>query len=119
MKGSLSPATFPEYTESYAEAQAMVIRVRAQGGIFAIAHPNFPIGSWQWGLQHANAVEAWCREWRKIPPMKLEQLDERWRTRQDGKFVYSIALAAATQGFSANSQSTLFWDLELVRGFPF
>lgn len=111
-----APATFPEYTESYAKAQAMVIRVQAQGGIFAIAHPNFPIGSWQWGLQYANAVEAWCRGWRSIPPMNLEQLDEQWRPRQDGKFVYSMAVAAATQGFSANAQSTLFWDLELVRG---
>ena len=111
-----APATFPEYTESYAEAQAMVIRVQAQGGIFAIAHPNFPIGSWQWGLQYANAVEAWCRGWRMIPPMHMGQLDERWRRRQDGKLIHSIAVAAATRGFSANSQSTLFWDLELVRG---
>ncbi len=121
-----APATFPEYTQSYAEAQAMAIRVQAQGGIFVIAHPNFPIGSWQWGLQYANAVEAWCRGWRKIPPMQLGQLDERWTRREDGRFVYSIAVAAATERFtvngqstlfwSANAQSTLFWDLELVRG---
>ena len=111
-----APATFPEYTQSYAEAQAMAIRVQAQGGIFTIAHPSFPIGAWQWGIQYANAVEAWCRGWRKIPPLQLEQLDEKWKRREDGRYVYSIGIAAATQGFSANSQSTLFWDLELVRG---
>ena len=111
-----APATFPKYTESLAEAQAMVITLQAQGGLFAIAHPNFPIGSWQWGLQYAGAVEVWCREWRMIPPMYLGQLDERLTQRKDGRLVYSIAIAAATQGFSANSQAALFYDLELVRG---
>ena len=134
-----APATFPEYTQNYAEAQAMAIRVQAQGGIFVIAHPNFPIGSWQWGLQYANGVEVWCRKWRGIPPMTLEQLNDRWTQRKDGKLIYSIAVAAATNSFSseaqsallqllgvsanaqsygisANAQSALFYDLELVRG---
>lgn len=111
-----APATFPEYTPSRAEAQAMVIRVQAQGGIFAISHPNFPIGSWQWGLQYANAVEVWCRQWRKVPPMNLSLLNDPWLARKDGKLVYSIAVAAATHGFSANAQAALFYDLELVRG---
>ena len=48
--------------------------------------------------------------------MQVDQLDEEWKRREDGKYVYSIGVAAATQGFSANAQSALFYDLELVRG---
>jgi len=111
-----APGSFPEQTDSIAQAQAMAIRVQAQGGIFAIAHPVYPGAAWQWGINYANAVETWCRPWRSIRPISLDQLDQRWRERRDGKLVHSLAVAAATQGFSANAQSTLYWDLELVRG---
>lgn len=110
------PRTFPRMTESAAEAQAFSIRVQAQGGVFAIAHPCFSRAPWQWGLSYVNAVEAWCRDWREVPPMWLDRLDEPLRERRDGRLVHSIAIAAASQGRSANGQGAVFWDLELTRG---
>jgi len=112
-----APRTFPHETDSVPEAQAISIRVQAQGGIFAIAYPCFPTSPWQWGLRYVNAIQGWCRDWRGVPPMSLQQItDESILLRKDGKLIHSLANAAATPGRSANGQSTLFWDLELKRG---
>lgn len=110
------PRTFPEMTDSVAEAQAMAVLVQAQGGVFAIAHPCFPTAPWQWGLDHVNAVEVWCREWRAVPPVGLDLLNDGLKERRDGKLVHSIALAAVGTVLSANGQAALFWDHELRRG---
>ena len=110
------PRTFPEYVDSIPQAQAMVDRVQAQGGFIVSAHPCFPTNPWQWGLGFMNGVEIWCRDWAGTPPMTLKGLDNFWHKREKGKLVYSIAFAAATEGVSANGQSTLFYDAELVRG---
>ncbi len=110
------PRTFPELTTSAAEAQATALRVQAQGGIFAVAHPCFSSAPWRWGLSHVNAVEVWCRDWRAVPPMWLELLNADLRATYQGKYRHSIALAAATVGMSANGQAALFWDSELKRG---
>ena len=112
-----APRTFPQETDSVPEAQAISIRVQAQGGIFAIAYPCFPTSPWQWGLRYVNAIQGWCRDWRGVPPMSLQQItDESILERRNGKLIHSLANAAATPGRSANGQSTLFWDLELKRG---
>ena len=110
------PATIPKQTNVFAEAQAIALRVQAQGGIFAIAHPFFPTSPWQWGLTWVNAVEVWCRDWRHVPPIVLSHLEEWLKARQDGRLIHSMAMAAATAGHSANGQAALFWDLELSRG---
>lgn len=112
-----APGMAPRVPASRAEAQAEAIRVQAQGGIFAIAHPLRPEQSWQWGLSYFNAVEVWCGEWRQAPPARLAQLDERWRARDErGELVYAVAEAAATDNLSGNAQSALFYDLQVNRG---
>jgi hypothetical protein len=133
------PRTVPDPPSTVAAAQAQSIRVQAQGGVFAIAHPCFPTQPWKWGLSYVNAIEVWCRGWRDVPPFALEQLPEEAKLREGGKLVYSIAAAAALndaetfgsadgtgfnaakvgvpfQSVSANMQSAKFWDYETVRG---
>ena len=114
------PLSVPRITDNAAEAQAICIRTQAQGGVFAIAHPCFATAPWQWPMSFFNAVEVWCRDWREVPPLWSERLDEATRARiqhdHHSKPVYSVARAAATGGLSANGQAALFWDLELSRG---
>jgi len=124
------PRTTPDppstLTAAQAEwaAQAECIRVQAQGGIWAVAHPTFPTKPWQWGTSYVNAVEVWFRDWRGNPPLALNNLGEEVKVRKDGRLVHSIAAAAsaaATAGsmdenMSANAQACLFWDYELKRG---
>jgi hypothetical protein len=117
------PRTFPGVAETYEEAQALSYRVQAQGGAFVVAHPLFGTAPWQWGVRHVNAIEVWCRDWRAVPPLFPEMLNDTMRARapksangRPGKPLYSIARAASTPEFSANGQAALFWDMETVRG---
>jgi len=101
-----------------AAAQAECIRVQAQGGIFAIAHPCMPTQPWQWDLGYANAIEVWQRDW-SMPPLMLDQLNEDMKFRKEGKLAYSVAQAAARADLaevSGNAQASFFWDLELQKG---
>jgi hypothetical protein len=108
--------TEPEPPSTFGVAQAECLRVQAQGGIFAIAHPCLPSAPWQWGLSYVNAVQVWLREWRDVPPLALENLVEAYHVRDaENRLVHSIAAAAATTGLSANGQAAQFWDYELVR----
>ena len=108
--------TFPEFVDSIPQAQALVDMVQAQGGFFAVAHPCFPTSPWQWGLGFINGVEVWCRDWRGVPPMTLDNVEEDLKERVDGKLSHTIAYAAATTDLSANGQACVFYDAELVRG---
>jgi len=113
------PMTMPELPALPEMAQGECLRIQAQGGVFAIAHPCMTAAPWQWGLQFVNAVEVWFRGWRDAPPMGPPQLREDVKIRKDGGLVYSIAAAAATAQhgeISGNGQATLFWDYELNRG---
>lgn len=113
------PRTVPDPPNSIMAAQAECIRVQAQGGAWVIAHPAFPSKPWQWGLSFVNGVQVWFREWRGTPPLSLQQLGDKAKERKDGELIHSIAAAAAavTHGdMSANGQSNLFYDYELVRG---
>jgi hypothetical protein len=110
------PRTFPAFEDRIPQAQALVDLVQAQGGFFAVAHPCFSSCPWQWGLGYVNGVEVWCRDWRGVPPMTIDQLDEDLKERVDGKLTHTIAFAAATQEMSANGQAGVFYDAELVRG---
>ena len=113
------PRTFPHLTHSRLEAQALARLVQVQGGAFVVAHPTFPAAPWQWGLNFANAVEVWLRDWRGVPPLSLEHLDEESREREQGDsgpLVHSVAQAAATGGLSANGQAAVFHNYELQRG---
>ena len=111
------PRTLPEQPEDPADAQAVVYRVQAQGGIFAIAHPCFPTAPWQWGLSYVNAVEVWCRDWRAVPPITRQALGREYaRRNEDGRFVYSMSVAANQPYSSANRQAVVFWEEELKRG---
>ncbi|MBW7863859.1 MAG: CehA/McbA family metallohydrolase [Candidatus Hydrogenedens sp.] len=113
------PLTEPDPPTTISAAQAECIRVQAQGGVWAVAHPCFPTKPWQWGLSYVNAVEVWFRDWRGTPPMSLNNLREEIKVRKDGALVHSIAAAAGMAGLdqvSANAQSSQFWDYELNRG---
>lgn len=113
------PRTLPDPPAGIPAAQAECIRVQAQGGAWIIAHPAFPTKPWQWGLSFVNGVEVWFRGWREVPPMSLDQLGENAKERKDGRLIHSIAAAVAAVSFgdmSANGQSNLFYDYELVRG---
>jgi hypothetical protein len=141
-----APRTMPDLPESIYQAQAECMRVQAQGGLFAVAHPCFSSNPWRWGTSYVNAIQAWCRPWRSVPPLRLDQLEESFREKEDGNYLYSLAAAAALDGratiyslpgtgrdlqrldnrskgkefvlgaLSANTQGTYFWDLELGRG---
>lgn len=107
----------PETASSVEAAQAECLRIQAQGGIFAVAHPCFPTAPWQWNLSYVNAIEVWCRAWREVPPLTLDNLRENLKIRDDkNELIYSIAAAAAITSHSANAQATQFWDYETVRG---
>ena len=113
------PRTLPEPPGSIMAAQAECIRVQAQGGAWIIAHPAFPSKPWQWGLSFVNGVQVWFRDWREAPPLSLKQLNGKAVERKDGHLIHSIAAAAAAVNhgdMSANGQSNLFYDYELVRG---
>ncbi len=113
------PRTKPDPPSNMRAAQAECIRVQAQGGVWIIAHPTFPTKPWQWGLSFVNGVQVWFRDWRGAPPMSLEHLGEPAKERHNGRLVHSIAAAAAAVNhgeLSANAQSNLFYDYELVRG---
>ncbi|MBX7259774.1 MAG: CehA/McbA family metallohydrolase, partial [Candidatus Hydrogenedentes bacterium] len=110
------PRTMPEITNSFKEDQGVCQRVQAQGGIFVVATPCFPTAPWQRGLSYVNGIEVWCRDYRAVPGIKLENLVEEYQRKVDGKLIYSISMAANTQDLSANGQATMFWDYELTRG---
>ncbi|MBN2308279.1 MAG: CehA/McbA family metallohydrolase [Candidatus Hydrogenedentes bacterium] len=110
------PGTFPEPVADNADAQGLCQLVQAQQGVFAIAHPCFGFAPWQWGPGYPNAIEVWCRGWRSIPPISLDQFDDEYGRRHEGRLVYSIAQAVSTPDLSGNGQAALFWDYELVRG---
>ena len=95
------PRTYPSLSTSFEQAQAMLFRLQAQGGIFVVAHPCFGTAPWQWGLSYVNGVEAWCRPWRDVPPLWMDRLSAQTRERRDGKLIQSIAMAAATVSLSA------------------
>jgi hypothetical protein len=114
-----APRTLPDPPLNFNADEAQCVRIQAQGGIFAIAHPCFPTAPWKRGLGYVNAVEVWCRGWREVPPLSLKQLPEPLQVRHEGKLVHSIAAAAKLSDLdliSANAQAERFWDFELGRG---
>lgn len=113
------PKTPPNAPSSIGAAQAECIRVQAQGGVFAVAHPAFASQPWLWGLGYVNAINVWQGGWKDPAPLRLTQLSEDLRRREDGRLVYSIAASAARADLeesSGNELSTLFWDYEMTRG---
>jgi hypothetical protein len=120
------PRTFPQVPKSNEEAQYKMIRLQVEGGIFGIAHPCFPITSWNWPIQYPNAVQVWCMNWREIPPMRLAQVAEPFKgfttiidkekNREVIRWKHAMARAANNQMLSSNGQSSLYYDLELSRG---
>ncbi len=125
------PRSIPRPPTTRAAAQAEMLRLQAQGGIFTVGHPTNAANPWLWGLSYANAIEVWHGSWRQMTPLRLNQLEEDIRLRRSGRLVHSIAAAAAAadktnvaarqagmqdRSISGNRQATLFWDYELLRG---
>ncbi|MCP4645160.1 MAG: CehA/McbA family metallohydrolase [bacterium] len=112
------PETFPEPAGTLPDARGICQRVKAQGGVFAVAHPCFALAPWQWGLNSVNAIEVWCRDWRSVPPIGLARLDNEYKRRDPntGGLVHTLSKAASTRGLSANGQAEQFYNLELARG---
>ncbi|WP_394707876.1 CehA/McbA family metallohydrolase [Roseovarius pacificus] len=98
-------------------AQGMVLRTQAQGGVFFAAHPCLPTAPWKWNLAFINGVEVWYRDWREMPPLTLDNLDDKLKTRTDrGDLIFSLAAAAATTSHSGNAQAAEFYEYETARG---
>jgi hypothetical protein len=110
------PRSLPEPATTVADGQGVCWRAQAQGGVFAVAHPCFPTGVWQWNIQYVNAVQVWCREWSRVPPISLDALHHSLKLERRGEYVYSIARAAHAADRSANGQAAAFWDSELSAG---
>jgi hypothetical protein len=112
--------TMPDLpTDSIPAAQAECLRVQAQGGLWVAAHPCFPTEPWQWALSYVSGIETWCRAWRGVPPMTLDQLCDELKEKKNERLVQSIAIAAARSELaatSANAQATNFYDIELNHG---
>ncbi len=126
------PRTVPGPPGSIWAAQAECVRVQAQGGVFAVARPCRAEAPWQWGLSRVNAIQVWCGPWRDVAPMSVDDLQAGYRQRagRRGRYVYSIAQAAASaekaarvgesmgkagMTYSANDQAALYWDYEVAR----
>jgi hypothetical protein len=110
------PSTRPAPPSNVKDDQGVCQLVQAQGGIFAVAHPCFPNAPWQRGLRYVNAIEIWCRDYRAVPGIALEQLMDEYRRREGNSLVYSISRASTASELSANGKATMFWDYELTRG---
>jgi hypothetical protein len=113
------PKTPPSTPTTRGAAQAECIRVQAQGGVFAVAHPAFAAQPWLWGLSYVNAINVWQGAWKAPAPLRLTQLSEDMKLREEGRLVHSIAAASARADLetsSGNELSTLFWDYEMTRG---
>jgi len=120
------PRTFHRVPNTNEEAQYKMARVQAEGGVFSIGHPCFPITSWNWPIHSPNAVQVWCMDWREIPPMQLAQVAEEFKAystiidnrnnREIIKWKHAMARAANNQSLSSNGQSVLYYDLELNQG---
>jgi hypothetical protein len=114
------PQTLPDAPSSVPAAQAECIRVQAQGGVFAVAHPAMPSTPWKWGLSYVNAIQVWHGGWRDTPPLGLALLPAEMTKRDsDGLLIHSLAASAASadlDSIGANAQAATFWDYELVRG---
>lgn len=114
-----APRTMPDPPGSVPMAEAECIRVQAQGGVFAIAHPCLPASPWKWGLSYVNSVQVWHQAWNGMPPLALALLPKELHKRDGSRLVHSIAASAAASDFdtiSGNAQAAMFWDYELVRG---
>ena len=112
-----APASLIPADVSWPEAQALALKIEAQGGIFAIAHPTQPGQVWQWGLDHFNAIEGWFGPWRGTAPIGLNSLSEELRGKnKKDEFMHPIAYAAATRFLSANGQAAVFYDVETTHG---
>jgi hypothetical protein len=112
-----APSSLVSAEVSWPEAQALAMKLEAQGGIFAVAHPTQPGHVWQWGLKRFNAIEAWFGAWRSTPPIEVGNLAEEWSRRNNkNEFLHPIAYAAATNFLSANGQATVFYDVETTHG---
>ena len=110
------PRTRPDIRFSFGDAQAMMVRLQAQGAYVAVAHPCFPTMPWQWGFSYMSGVEVWAREWTGVPPAVLEDLNTAMRERNEDKvLIHTLARAVATRNQSANGQASIFYDMELVR----
>lgn len=105
----LKPGTVPLPPNGDIEAQGVLDRVVQQGGVFAPAHPCFPTSPWLRTVGYFNAVEIWCRGWRKMPPLNPGQLPPRLQARSEDDFVFPIARAARAAMHSANGQADFFW----------
>jgi hypothetical protein len=111
--------TAPDPPSTMGAAQAECIRVQAQGGVFAVAHPCLASEPWLWGLSYVNAINVWHGGWKSGAPLRLNQLSEDIKVRDKGLLIHSIAAAAARSDLeesSANEESALFWDYEMTRG---
>jgi hypothetical protein len=98
-------------------AQGILLRTQAQGGIFAAAHPCLSVAPWRWNLAFMNAFQVWYRDWREMPPLALESLEEWLQARTDrGALIHSIAAAAAVTAHSGNAQAADLYGYETSRG---
>lgn len=115
-----APQTMPDPPLNFNADEAQCVRIQAQGGAFAIAHPLFSHAPWKRGLGYANAVQVWRRGWREPPPLSPRQLPEALLKRdEDDRLITSIAAAAKLSELdrlSANAQAERFWDFEMARG---
>lgn len=109
----LKPGTVPRAANGDIEAQSVLDRVIQQGGVFAPAHPCFPTSPWLRTIGYFNAVEVWCRDWRKVPPLSANQLTPALQARNGEDFVFPIARAARSSLHSANGQADYFWRINL------
>lgn len=111
-----APGSLPPLPKSEEEMAAYTTMLQAQGGLVYAGHPSFPTSPWNWDAKTLNGVQAWCMEWRGMPPIGVQMLQERHQIRTGEKYATSNGRAAAMAGLSANGQATAFWDFEMSSG---
>lgn len=111
-----TPGSMPSLPRSEEEMSIYTRLIQAQGGLVFAAHPCYPTSPWNWGGDYLNGVQAWCMNWRAMPPMGMNLVHEHNRLRKDDRYVSSLARVANLPGLSANGQATAFWDFEMRNG---
>ncbi|MFP6581899.1 MAG: CehA/McbA family metallohydrolase [Candidatus Hydrogenedentota bacterium] len=111
-----TPGSMPSLPRSEEEMSVFTRLVQAQGGLVFAAHPCYPTSPWNWSAENLNGVQAWCMNWRAMPPMGIGLVHEHNRLRKDGRYVSSLARVSVLPGLSANGQASAYWDFEMRNG---
>jgi len=111
--------------ESDNQAQFGIRLANAQGATVIVDHPCLAQSPWEWETAGFHAVQVWCSDWRRWPPITPSLLGRARPgvTRNISSamdlalFVPEDASLSVEKSRNANSQAMRFWEYYLNRGW--